>query len=126
MSSRFSTVLSLLVLCLGLGGSRGKAWAHAYPAFVVPADGSTVSESPREVRMQFTGGVELEFSRILAKSSVGEIVSQGQVRRISPDTLAVDLRPLGLGSYTIEWQVLSVDAHITDGVLHFSVRSRAR
>jgi len=123
MSSKFSIVLSLLVLCLSLSGLRAAAWAYAYPTTVTPADGPTVSESPGQVRIQFTEGVELEFSRIVAKSSAGGAVSQGKVQRISPDTLAVDLRPLRPGLYTIEWQVLSVDTHITEGVLHFAVSS---
>jgi methionine-rich copper-binding protein CopC len=48
-------------------------------------------------------------------------VGQGDLRRLAEDTLAVDLRPLRPGTYTIEWQVLSVDTHITDGVLRFTV-----
>jgi copper resistance protein C len=122
MSSKFSIALSLPFLFLSLGGLRA-AWAHAYPITVAPADGSTVSKSPGQVRIQFTEGVELEFSRIVAKSSAGDVVSQGKVQRISSDTLAVDLRPLRAGLYTIEWQVLSVDTHITEGVLHFTVSS---
>jgi methionine-rich copper-binding protein CopC len=35
----------------------------------------------------------------------------------------IDLKPLGAGSYTIEWQVLSIDTHATEGVLRFTVRS---
>jgi methionine-rich copper-binding protein CopC len=122
MSSKFSIVLSLPFLFLSLAGLRA-AWAHAYPITVIPADGSTVSKSPGQVRIQFTEGVELEFSRIVAKSSTGNVVSQGKVQRISPDTLAVDLSPLRPGSYTIEWQVLSVDTHITEGVLRFTLSS---
>jgi methionine-rich copper-binding protein CopC len=33
----------------------------------------------------------------------------------------VGLKALGPGSYTIEWRVLSVDTHVTDGVLRFTV-----
>jgi methionine-rich copper-binding protein CopC len=28
------------------------------------------------------------------------------------------------GSYTIEWQVLSVDTHITQGVLRFTIKQK--
>ncbi len=64
MSFRFLIGLSLLGLCLLSSGSNEIAWAHAYPASVVPAEGSSVSDPPREVRIQFTEGVELEFSKI--------------------------------------------------------------
>jgi methionine-rich copper-binding protein CopC len=73
------------------------------------------------VRIQFTEDVELEFGRLDVKNDGGEIVSQGKVRRISSDTLAVDVKLLVPGSYVIEWRVLSVDTHVTDGVLRFIV-----
>jgi methionine-rich copper-binding protein CopC len=123
MSFRSSIVLSIF---LWLATAAEVAWAHAYPASSVPQDGATVAESPREVRIQFTEGVEIEFSRIDVKSSTGEMVSQGKVRRLAGDTLAVDLKPLRPGSYTVEWQVLSVDTHITEGVLRFSVSLKER
>lgn len=126
MSFRSSIVLSLLVLCPLLSGSKEAAWAHAYPASTNPADGSTVAESPREVHIQFTEGVELEFSRIVVRSSTGEVVSQKQVRRAAPDTLAVELRPLRSGSYSVEWRVLSVDTHITEGAFGFTVSSAGK
>lgn len=102
------------------------AWPHAYPSLVSPADGSTVTQPPREVRIQFTEGVELEFSRIDVKSSDGERVSQGKVRKVAEDTLAVDVKPLPAGNYNIEWRVLSVDTHITEGVLRFTVKTAGK
>jgi copper resistance protein C len=102
------------------------AWAHAYPESVWPPDGATVTEPPAEVRIKFTEGVELEFSRIEVKNAGGQRVSKGKVRRLSADTLAVELLSLGPGNYTIEWQVLSVDTHITDGVLRFTIQPSAK
>jgi methionine-rich copper-binding protein CopC len=118
MSFRSSIVLSIF---LWLATAAEVAWAHAYPTSSVPQDGATVAESPREVRIQFTEGIEIEFSQLVVKNSNGETVSQGKLRRLAEDTLAVDLRPLLTGSYTIEWQVLSVDTHVTEGVLRFTV-----
>jgi hypothetical protein len=120
MYFKFSIALSaLLSLWLELSGST--AWAHAYPAISVPNDGATVKESPREMRIQFTEGIELAFSRVTVKGPNGEVVSQGKLRQPVNDTIAIDLKPLPLGNYTAEWQVLSVDTHITEGVLHFTV-----
>jgi copper resistance protein C len=113
---------SLCALSVALTG--GSASAHAYPDVVSPADGATVIQPPREVRIQFTEGVELEFSRIDVKSAAGQKVSKGSVRRDGSDTLIIDLLALEPGSYTIEWQVLSVDTHITQGVLRFIVKAK--
>ena len=97
------------------------AWAHAYPAVSIPNNGATVKESPREVRIQFTEAIEMAFSSISVKGSNKETVSQGKLRKLADDTVAIDLKPLAPGNYTVEWQVLSVDTHVTEGVLRFSV-----
>ena len=37
------------------------------------------------------------------------------------DTLAINLKPLGAAIYSVEWQALSGDTHVTDGTLRFTV-----
>jgi methionine-rich copper-binding protein CopC len=106
--------------------AAGLAWPHAYPAVAIPADGAVLRDPPREVRIQFTEGVELEFCRITVQSSNGDKIAQGNLRKLAEDTLVVDLKPLPPGAYTVEWQVLSVDTHVTDGVLRFTVAAGAR
>jgi methionine-rich copper-binding protein CopC len=101
-------------------------WAHAYPDAVSPPDGAGLTKAPSEVKIQFTEGVELEFSRIEVKSTTGQRVNKGSIRRLAADTLAIDLLPLQPGDYTIEWRVLSVDTHITEGVLRFTVKSSGK
>lgn len=121
MCSKFSITLSAALLLIGLSMNGQQASAHAYPAVSIPNNGAIVKESPREVRIQFTEGVELAFSQITVKAANGEIVSQGKLRQLSNDTLAIDLKPLGAGIYSVEWQALSVDTHVTDGALRFTV-----
>jgi len=121
MSFRFSIALSLALLFFSLHVSGRLALAHAYPAVSIPNNGATVKEPPREVRIQFTEGVEIAFSQITVKGANGEVVSQGKLRQLAEDTLAIDLKPLNPGNYTVDWQVLSVDTHVTDGVLRFTV-----
>jgi methionine-rich copper-binding protein CopC len=125
MSCRFITgpkLLDTLIAALAMSFALLPAhvWSHAYPATSTPADGATVKEA-REVRIQFTEGVELEFSRIDVKNSTGDLMNVGKVRRLAPDTLAVEVKPLPPGAYTVQWQVLSVDTHITEGLLRFTV-----
>ena len=113
-----------LVCELSVAIAAGNASAHAYPDEVSPGDGATVAQAPGEVRIKFTEGVELEFSRIDVKNATGQRVSKGSVRRAGSDTLTIDLLPLEPGGYTVEWQVLSVDTHITQGVLRFTVKPK--
>jgi methionine-rich copper-binding protein CopC len=121
MYSRYSIVLSTALTVLVLQGNGRPAWAHAYPALSIPNNGATVKEPPREVRIQFTEGIELVFSQIIVKGPNGEVVSQGKLRKLTNDIIAVDLKPLRPGNYTVEWQVLSLDTHVTEGVLRFTV-----
>jgi methionine-rich copper-binding protein CopC len=121
MYFKFLIALSLALILFGLPGNRKPVWAHAYPAVSSPANNATLKEPPREVRIQFTEGLELAFSQITVKGPNGEDVTQGKLRRLGEDTLAIDLKPLRPGSYTVEWQVLSVDTHVTEGALRFTV-----
>ena len=123
MYSRFLIALSSIFLLLSTQPKGELAWAHAYPAVSIPNNGATVKEPPREVRIQFTEGVEIAFSRITVKGANGEVVSQGKVRQLAEDTLAIDLKPLSPGNYTVEWQVLSVDTHVTEGLLRFTIEA---
>lgn len=121
MCSKFSIALSALLALAIIHASAGLARAHAYPAVSTPNNGAALKEPPREVRIQFTEGIELAFSQITVKGPTGEVVSQGKLRKLADDTVAIDLKPLLPGNYTVEWQVLSVDTHVTDGVLRFTV-----
>jgi len=116
-----SQTLTLLLALI----TAASADAHAYVLTVLPADGASVP-SATEVRIRFTEGVELEFSTIVVKDGNGRIVSAERIRQPAPDTLAVDLKSVPPGAYTVEWRVLSVDTHITDGVLRFSVAGPGR
>jgi copper resistance protein C len=120
MYSRFSIALSLIgLLCFGWTGRF--AWAHAYPVASSPANGAVLKEPPKEVRIQFTEGLEIAFSKVTVKGPSGELVNQGKLRQLAEDTLATNLKPLAPGNYSVEWQVLSVDTHITEGILRFTV-----
>jgi methionine-rich copper-binding protein CopC len=121
MYSKFLIALSSIHLLFSLHLREELAWAHAYPAVSIPNNGATVKEPPREVRIQFTEGVEIVFSQITVKGANGEVVSQGKLRQLAEDTLAIDLKPLNPGNYTVEWQVLSVDTHVTEGSLRFAI-----
>jgi len=91
-----------------------------------PENGAVLKESPREVRIQFTEGLELAFSQITVKGPNGEVFSQGKMRQPAQDTLAIDLKSLSPGNYVVEWQVLSVDTHVTEGVLRFTIAPKGK
>jgi methionine-rich copper-binding protein CopC len=99
------------------------AFGHAFLQSAAPRVGSTVPVAPAEIVLFFTQGVEPEFSRIDVQDSSGAGVTAGAAHVEPGDAtkLAVPLRQLSPGTYTVVWHVTSVDTHKTQGKFHFSV-----
>ncbi|MDR7422122.1 MAG: copper resistance protein CopC [Armatimonadota bacterium] len=131
--------------------AAGTAAAHAYLRASSPAEDSTVTSVPSEVRLQFTEPVEVRFSifkvypvpsepgwdRRRLNAAAGAIVSN-VLRRTDDEGVRADdglattarttnevvirLKPgLGPGAYVVMWRVLSIDTHTTQGFYVFSV-----
>src|SRR5271165_7271068 len=81
------------------------AFAHAFLKEAVPAVGGAVATAPAEVTITFTEGVEPGFSKIEVQDSTGARVDAGAAHRMGDDEtkLAVPLRKLGTGTYTVVW-----------------------
>jgi len=69
----------------------------------------------------FTQKLEPAFSGITVTNAAGQRVDSGKAR-VSGDHMSVSLRPGGAGTYHVNWHVLSVDSHKTDGNFTFQVR----
>jgi methionine-rich copper-binding protein CopC len=111
--SRF--ILSALLLGLASADSQ----AHAQLDHASPAVGSTVGSSPGQVTLVFTQNLEPKFSGAEVHNSAGARVSGGS--SASGNTLHVSVKSLSPGSYTVNWHVLSVDTHKTQGSFSFRV-----
>jgi hypothetical protein len=117
--------MMLVMALLGLGlVPTGPAAAHAFLKAAVPAVGTTVTEGPHELRLRFSEGVEAAFS--------GVTLTTGDDQRVQPVTVAVDpadstilvvtlTAPLAPGLYKVQWHVVSVDTHKTQGRYDFTV-----
>jgi len=96
------------------------ASAHATLDHAEPRVGNTVATGPREVTLWFTQKLEPAFSRITVTNSAGQRVDTGSTR-VSGNQMSVSLRSGGAGTYRVNWRVLSVDTHTTDGSFTFRV-----
>jgi methionine-rich copper-binding protein CopC len=67
--------------------------------------------------MKFSHGLKLTFLLLSGLIFPRAVMSHDGWN----DTLAIDLKTLNAGTYSIEWQALSVDTHVTDGALRFTV-----
>ena len=108
-------IIPLLVLF-----AAGDAHAHAMLDRAEPRVGNKVAAPPREVTLWFTQKLEPAFSAVTVTNAAGERVDTGKTR-ISGTQMSVSLRPGGAGTYHVNWRVLSVDTHTTDGNFTFQV-----
>lgn len=95
------------------------ASAHAYLDHASPRVGSTVASSPDKVTLYFSQGLEPRFSRAEVRSSAGARVDQGS--SVSGNMIHVSVKGLAPGRYRVQWRVLSVDSHTTQGSFSFRV-----
>ena len=110
------TAIAPLLLVLATGPAR----AHAFLDHAEPRVGNKVATPPREVTLWFTQKLEPAFSRITVTNAAGERVDSGKAR-VSGSQMSVSLRGGGTGTYHVNWHVLSVDTHTTEGNFTFQV-----
>jgi hypothetical protein len=108
-------IIPLLGLFLG-----SEATAHAFLDHAEPRVGNKVAAPPRAVTLWFTQKLEPAFSTISVTNAAGERVDTGKAQ-VSGTQISVPLRPGGAGTYHVNWRVLSVDTHTTNGNFTFQV-----
>lgn len=99
------------------------ASAHAFLDHASPAVGSSVPAAPAAVTLWFTQDLEPAFSSVTVTNPAGQRVDLGSARVPpgQPAELQVGLKPLPPGTYTVNWHVISVDTHPTEGSFTFTV-----
>jgi methionine-rich copper-binding protein CopC len=115
---RRSSLIGMVPLLLLLGANE--ADAHAMLDHAEPRVGNKVAAPPREVTLWFTQKLEQAFSTITVTNAAGQRVDSGKTR-VSGSQMSVSLRPGGTGTYHVNWHVLSVDTHRTEGNFTFQV-----
>jgi methionine-rich copper-binding protein CopC len=100
--------------------AMGEASAHAFLDHAEPRVGNKVATTPREVTLWFTQKLEPAFSSITVTDPAGKRVDTGKTR-ISGNQMSISLRGGGSGTYHVNWRVLSVDTHTTNGNFTFEV-----
>jgi copper resistance protein C len=109
-----------IAVALALLLVASQAHAHAELDHAEPRVGNKVATPPREVTLWFTQKIESAFSRMTVTNAAGERVDSGKAR-ISGSQMSVSLRGGAAGTYRVNWHVLSVDTHTTDGNFTFQV-----
>ena len=100
--------------------ATGHAAAHAFLERADPRVGNKVATSPHQVTLWFTEKLEAAFSKVTVTNAAGQRIDTGKAR-VSGNQMSISLRPGGAGAYRVNWHVLSVDTHTTDGDFTFQV-----
>jgi methionine-rich copper-binding protein CopC len=98
------------------------AWAHAILVRSSPALNSTIEGPNLDVEMKFSSRVDGARSTMLLSASDGKSKPLAIEHQSSPDTLTTHVTQLGPGKYSIRWQVLATDGHVTRGEIPFNVK----
>jgi copper resistance protein C len=115
---RYASLISIAPLLLLL--TAGEASAHAELDRAEPRVGNKVASPPRVVTLWFTQKLEPAFSTITVTNAAGERIDAGKTR-VSGSQMSISLRAGGSGTYRVNWRVLSVDTHTTEGNFTFQV-----
>ena len=115
---RRSSLIELLPLMLLL--ATGSAQAHAFLDHAEPRVGNKLASPPHEVTLWFTQKLEPAFSTVTVTNAAGQRIDNGKAR-VSGNQMSVPLRAGGTGTYHVNWHVLSVDTHTTEGNFTFQV-----
>lgn len=115
-------VPSALVLVL-LAGSVTSADAHAILVDGQPRQGEAVAAGSSVIRLRYNSRIDHRRSRLtLTSPDHGQLVLD--LDPADPADILSARTDLTPGSYTLHWQVLAVDGHITRGDIPFTVGAR--
>jgi methionine-rich copper-binding protein CopC len=123
MSKRL-TICFLFSLLLGLTLTlpfAGKAMAHAIITKSQPASGATLAATIVPVNLHFNSRIDHKRSIVTLTAPNGGVVSLPILPQSPADTILASARSLVPGNYTLHWQVLSVDGHLTRGDIPFTI-----
>ncbi|MGU7773834.1 copper homeostasis periplasmic binding protein CopC [Burkholderia sp. MR1-5-21] len=100
------------------------AFAHGKLENAVPSAGSTLDAAPDAVRLTFNEGLESTFSTVKVSDANGAAVTseKAKVDASNPRVMTIALPKLSSGSYSVQWAVMTHDAHKTKGTYTFRVK----
>jgi methionine-rich copper-binding protein CopC len=122
MSRRFSSLGAGLFLALLAAFTVGLS-AHLAVAKTMPANESTVAETPARVRVWFTQQPSPRVSLLTMKGPGGDVpLGELEVNRQDRSIAAAVGHALAPGSYEVTWRTAGDDGHVMRGTFTFAVK----
>lgn len=120
--SSYRLLSTVFVLFVGL--SSQQALAHAHLKVQTPAADATVSSAPKVLTLNFSEGIEPNFSGVKVTGPDNAVVKTGKLDLEPSNNTQVNVPiegELAAGKYQVNWHVVSVDGHKTKGQYSFTV-----
>jgi copper resistance protein C len=117
---RSMNVLSTIALFLLL--FAGVVQAHAIVLSATPAPKAEIQGPDVPVKLRFNSRVDTKRSTMILVTPDGEQRALVITQSAPEDSLVSEAKGLKAGAYTLRWQVLASDGHITRGEVVFTVK----
>ena len=114
--------LAAAVACAVLAAAPNAVLAHAVVVASQPAANATVPAGAIAIRLQFNSRIDAARSRLTLVAPDGKEGSLAAAVGDAPGALAARARAETAGRWTLRWQVLSLDGHVTRGEVPFRVQ----
>ena len=123
IKSSWRKLSAIAVLFLGM--SFQQAFAHAHLKDQLPAEGAAVEQVPDSVTLNFSEGIEVNFTKVSITGPKNQAIKTGKAT-LDPANETKVIVPiedkLVTGKYDVNWSVVSVDGHKTKGTYSFTVK----
>jgi methionine-rich copper-binding protein CopC len=116
---------SRLPLLLLLAAAPCLAHAHAILVDSTPAPNAHLQAGPLGVKFRYNSRIDTTRSKLTLTGPDGTETRLAIHDGDMPATLSA-VASVGPGAYTLRWQVLAIDGHITRGTVPFSVDGPAK
>ena len=118
----FPRCLLLAVIFSAIAFMPKAALAHAVLLASTPSAHASVKGPEITVHLKFNSRIDGAHSRLYLVDTSGKVQTLTLTPQDSPDTLAAQSVKVSAGKYTIRWQALASDGHITRGEIPFVVQ----
>ncbi|QKS69778.1 copper resistance protein CopC [Paenalkalicoccus suaedae] len=114
-------LIGLIIVIASIMVLPSTAFGHAYLAESEPMREASVTLPPEEIRVTLTEPINTQVSQIQVVNDRGEELAGSVTGREDDTVIYTPDEPLEDGVYTVNWQVLALDSHVTDGSFRFAV-----
>ena len=114
--------LTAAVACALLAGAPNAVLAHAVIVASQPTTNATVPMGELAIRLQFNSRIDAARSRMILVTPDGNEASFTTAAGDAPGVLVGRAHVGSAGRWTLRWQVLSLDGHVTRGEVPFRVQ----